>query len=204
MAWKVSNFARMSLAQSVALAATTMYVSADDALLLPTLGASDRAPAILFDGTYREIVYVTAVAVGGALTVERAQENTAARDWPSGTVLVHTPTAAVLQAVLAATAAVVFVGTVTNIANAYTVDVGAGNVLPSFTDGERATFIIPTDNTGTITLAFTDGTTTIAAKAVKFQDNQALESGDFQANWLADVREERGSRGTSAEEFLKA
>lgn len=188
MAYKLSNFARMSLAQSVALAATTMYVSAANAALLPSLGATDQATAILFDGTNKEIVYITAWTAGGTLTVTRAQESTTARDWPSGTVLIHTPTAGILQQVLSAVTAVVFTGTATNVGNAYTVNVGAGGTLPTFTNGEEISFEIPADNTGAVTLAVTNGTTTIAAKSITHQDHQALESGDFQDDWYAVVR----------------
>lgn len=187
MAYKLSNNARLTLVQALAAADTTAYVSADDAALLPSLGVSDQATAVMFDGTNREIVYITAVS-GGTLTIARAKETTTARAWPSGTILIHTPTAAILQAVLDATTAVVFAGTSTMAANLYTIDLGVGANLPTYADGERASFLIDTTNTGAVTVAFTDGTTTTATKSIQHQDGQELEAGDFEADWLADLR----------------
>lgn len=191
MAWKLANtWQRLSLVQSLASGATTAFVSAADAALLPVLGVGDQAPAVLFDSTNREIVYITAVS-GNQLTITRAQESTSARDWPAGTILVHTPTAAVLQMVInATTSAASFIGTATNVGNDYTVDVGAGNVIPSLVDGERVSFIIPAENTDAITLVVTNGSVSTASRPIRFQNNQPLRAGEFLSGWLAEVRYE--------------
>lgn len=186
MAWKLSNWPKSTLRQALALAATTAYIDADDVDLLPTLGAGDKAKLVIFNASYREIVNITAWTTDGTLTIERAQESTAARDWAAGTKVVHTPTAEIIQTVLNSVGAVVFEGTASG-TNAYTVDVGASNPLPSFADGEQVRFIIPNTSTAAAapTLAVTDGTTTIAAKPIVYQSDTALEAGDMQAGWFA-------------------
>lgn len=188
MAWKLSNFMTSTLRQSIAAADTTIYVDADEVDLLPTLGVGDKAKLVIFNADYREIVNITAWNTNGTLTVERAQESTTARDWASGTKVVHTPTAEIIQIVINSVGAVVYTGTATNVSNAYTVNVGASNPLPTFTEGEEVSFEINATNTGAVTLDVTDGTTTIAAKSVLHQDGQALEAGDFVDNWFAIVR----------------
>lgn len=181
MGWKVSNFAQMTLLQSIQAADTTIYVSAADAALLPSLGVGDKAKLVIFDETYREIVNITA-NVAGTLTVERGKESTAARAWAAGVVAIHTPTAEIIQSILNTVAAVKYVGTITNISNAYTLNVGASNPLPSFVDGEEVSGILPAANTGASTLAITDGTTTTAAKAIVKSDETALDERDLMAN----------------------
>lgn len=188
MAWKLSNFAQSTLRQSVTAAATTMYIDADEVDLLPTLGVSDKAKAVIYDGTNREIVNITAWTTDGTLTVERARESTTAQAWSAGVRIIHTPTAEVLQAVLNATSTVKFYGTCTNVSNAYTVNVGAGNPLPTLAESEEVTFVINATNTGAVTLSVTDGTTTIGPKSLVHQDDVTLESGDFRQSWLAVCR----------------
>lgn len=189
MAYRISNFARMSLVQSVAAAATTMFVSPEDGDLLPTLVPGDTAPAVLFNRTDQEIVYITAES-NGQLTVTRAQEATVAQDWPSGTVIIHTPTAALFELLLnAAVGVATFVGAATNVGNAYEVDVGVGSPIPGLSDGERVSFIIPADNiAGGVTLTVTNGSSTTASKSILHDDGRALKLGDFQADWVAEVR----------------
>lgn len=188
MAWKLSNFAQSTLRQSCTIGATTLYIDADEVDLLPTLGASDKAKAVLLNGTNREIINITAWTTDGTLTVERAQETTAARAWDAGTILIHTPTAEVLQNVINATTNTKYIGTATNIGNAYTLNVGVGNPLPTFTTGEEASFILPASCSGAATLAVTDGTTTVAAKTIVHQDDQTLEDRDLLSGWLAVLR----------------
>lgn len=189
MAFKVSNFARMTLIQAAADSDTSIFVSVADAALLPTLGVGDSAPAVIYNSTDREIVYITAVDPGGELTVSRGEEGTAANDWASGVRIDHTPTAAILQTVLnATTAASSYVGDATNVSNAYTVDVGAGNSIPGMNDGERVSFLIPATNTGALTLVVTNGTSSTTSKSIRWQDDAELEAGDFVAGYLAEVR----------------
>ena len=186
MAWKLVNFGRMSLIQSAALADTTIYVSSADGDLLGTFGVGDQVPAVLFNADYREIIYITAESAG-ALTVSRGQESTSARDWAAGTVLVATPTAQALQAVLNAAVSQAFAGTLTNTGNAYSLNVGSGNSVPTLVDGERCTFEINATNTGAITLVVTNGVDSTASKSVIHQDGQALEAGDWASGWHAEV-----------------
>jgi len=188
MGWKLSNFAESVLEQSCSDTDTTLYINADNVDLLPTLAPGDKAKAVLLNNSYKEIINVTAWSTDGTLTVERGQESTSARDWDAGTIFIHTPTAEILQNVLSATASVIFTGSVTNVGNLYTVNVGAGNTLPAFTDGELATFIIPAANTGAVTLRFTDGTTTTAIKDLTHMNGQALSSGDFGLSWAVQAR----------------
>ena len=188
MAWKQSNFARLTLIQSATVADTSMYVSAADGALMPTLAVGDKAKLVLFDGTNREIVNVTAVS-GGTLTVERGKESTAARAWPSGTVAVHTPTAEILQSVLNASATIRQVGTASYAAGLYTIDIGAGTTIPSYSDGFELEFLIDTTNAvDGLTLKMTNGVDVSTTKSIYHQSLDPLEIGDFQAGWLALVR----------------
>lgn len=187
MTWKLSNtWGRLSLLQSVGAADTTIYVSAADGALLPTLGVTDQAPAVLFDSTYREVVYISAIS-GGTLTVSRGQESTSARAWAAGTILVHTPTAAVLQAVLNIATSTAYTGTTTNIGDAYTLNVGAGNSIPSLSEGEEVILHISASNGGPATLVVTNGTTSTTSKNIRHQDDQPLEAGDLDDHWYGRV-----------------
>lgn len=189
MAYKVSNFARMSLVQSASAAATTLFVSAEDGDLLPALGVSDTAPAVLFNSSAAEIVYITAEA-DGALTVTRAQEGTAARDWPSGTIIIHTPTAALFQLILNAAFAVAsFIGTATNVGDAYTVDVGANNPIPQLQEGERLFFLLPATNTTVNpTLVVTNGVSSTLSAPIINNANLQMKIGDLNEDWLVEFR----------------
>lgn len=186
MTWKISNFAQSTLRQSVLAASTTMYIDADEVDLLPTLGGGDFAKAVLFDTEYREIVNISAWNTDGTLTVVRAQEGTAARDWAAGTKFVHTPTAELLQNLINATTTSAFFGTATNVGNAYTVDLGGGSI-PSLSNGDTVRFLLNLDSTGPATLVVTNGTTSTTVKAIEHQDGIALEDGDLQAGWMAEV-----------------
>lgn len=185
MAWKLSNFAQSTLRQSVLAAATTMYIDADEVDTLPTLGVGDKAKAVLFNESYREIVNITTWVTDGTLTVERAQESTAARDWAAGTKVIHTPTAEILQTVINATQNITFFGTMTNVSNAFTVNTGGGSI-PALANNDTVRAFINADNTGASTLVVTNGTTSTAAKNILHQDGQALQDGDLQAGWMAE------------------
>lgn len=185
MSWKLSNFAQSTLRQAVALADTTMYIDADEVDDLPVLGVGDKATAVLFDANYREIVYITAWATDGTLTVERAKEGTAARDWEAGVRLIHTPTAAILQDIVNAAVASLskFSGTATYLADVYTVTVTGS--IPTPFDGDQLSFEIPTTNTGPIQVTVTNGVDSVGPLDVHHQDGEPLEAGDFAADWQA-------------------
>jgi len=189
MAWKLSNWAQSSLRQALTAAATTAYIDADDVDLLPTLTVSDKAKLVIFNASYREIVNITAWNTDGTLTIERAQESTAARDWAAGTVVVHTPTAEILQAVLSATQNLRFSGTGTG-TNAYTVNLGAGITIPTLTDGEEVFFSVPNTNTGAVapTLIVTNGTDSTTSKPIVFPDDVVPVQGDLASGWVVGVR----------------
>lgn len=188
MAWKLSNWAESTLRQAIEAADTTIYIDATEVDDLPTLGVSDKAKAVIFDGTYREIVNITAWNTDGTLTVERAQESTAARSWSAGVQIVHTPTAEILQAVLSATANLKFVGTATG-TNAYTANIGTGPI-PTLADGEEVVFLVPNTNTTAAapTLVVTNGTTSTASKAIKTAALAVPDDGDLAAGWLLVLR----------------
>lgn len=90
-----NNF-EVALAQPTTTSDTTITIrSGSD---FPTLGANERVVATIVDaatGLQFEIVTVTAV-VGNVLTVQRAQEGTAARAWAAGDLLSIRTTAATL------------------------------------------------------------------------------------------------------------
>lgn len=90
-----NNF-EVALAQPATTSDTTITIRSGSGF--PTLGANERVVATIVDaatGLQFEIVTVTAV-VGNVLTVQRAQEGTAARAWAAGDMLSIRTTAATL------------------------------------------------------------------------------------------------------------
>ena len=90
-----NNF-EVALAQPTTTSDTTITIRSGSGF--PTLGANERVVATIVDaatGLQFEIVTVTAV-VGNVLTVQRAQEGTAARAWSVGDFLSIRVTAAIL------------------------------------------------------------------------------------------------------------
>lgn len=90
-----NNF-EVALAQPTTTSDTTITIRSGSGF--PTLGANERVVATIVDaatGLQFEIVTVTAV-VGNVLTVQRAQEGTAARAWAAGDMLSIRTTAATL------------------------------------------------------------------------------------------------------------
>lgn len=90
-----NNF-EVALAQPTTTSDTTITIRSGSGF--PTLGANERVVATIVDaatGLQFEIVTVTAV-VGNVLTVQRAQEGTAARAWAAGDMLSIRTTAASL------------------------------------------------------------------------------------------------------------
>lgn len=90
-----NNF-EVALAQPTTTSDTTITIRSGSGF--PTLGANERVVATIVDaatGLQFEIVTVTAV-VGNVLTVQRAQEGTAARAWAVGDMLSIRTTAASL------------------------------------------------------------------------------------------------------------
>ena len=90
-----NNF-EVALAQPTTTSDTTITIRSGSGF--PTLGANERVVATIVDaatGLQFEIVTVTAV-VGNVLTVQRAQEGTAARAWAAGDFLSIRTTAATL------------------------------------------------------------------------------------------------------------
>lgn len=90
-----NNF-EVALAQPTTTSDTTITIRSGSGF--PTLGANERVVATIVDATTGlqfEIITVTAV-VGDVLTVQRAQEGTAARAWAAGDMLSIRTTAASL------------------------------------------------------------------------------------------------------------
>lgn len=90
-----NNF-EVALAQPTTTSDTTITIRSGSGF--PALGANERVVATIVDaatGLQFEIVTVTAV-VGNVLTVQRAQEGTAARAWAAGDLLSIRTTAATL------------------------------------------------------------------------------------------------------------
>lgn len=90
-----NNF-EVALAQPTTTSDTTITIRSGSGF--PTLGANERVVATIVDaatGLQFEIITVTAV-VGDVLTVQRAQEGTAARAWAAGDLLSIRTTAASL------------------------------------------------------------------------------------------------------------
>lgn len=190
MAWKLANFAESTLSQAIAAGDTTIYIDADEVDDLPVLGVGDKTKLVVFNADYTEIMNITAWNTNGTLTVERGQEGTAARAWSAGVKVVCTPTAEVFAAILAVPPAVVFTGTATNVGNDYEVDVGASNPIPTLSNGEEVSFVIPATNVAgaPVNLVITDGTSSTTSKPVVYHDDQPLLEGDFAEDWLAQVR----------------
>jgi len=182
MSWKLSNFMTSRLAQAITAAATTIYVDSDDVDLLPTLGVGDKAKAVIFNATDREIVNITAWNTDGTLTVERGKESTTGTAFAAGTRIVHTPTAEILQAVLDATVQAVYRGTATG-TNAITVT-GSGST-PTPSDGDEVSFEVAATNTAAVTLSYTNGSTTIGPFDLVKQDRSALRTGELVAGYRA-------------------
>ena len=89
MGIKRINGYKTALTASTTAAATSITVSDGSRL---ALAAGEFYLMTLYKNTAFEIVKVTAV-VGNTLTIERAQEGSAAQDWAAGTELVCAPTA---------------------------------------------------------------------------------------------------------------
>jgi hypothetical protein len=97
MSFVLANFIRTTVAAPFGSGSTTLQVSSSTGL--PTLAAGEILPITLTDaatGNISEIVYCTAIA-GANLTVERAQEGTAALDWDIGDKVNCTPTAETVE-----------------------------------------------------------------------------------------------------------
>lgn len=185
MSWKLSNFMSSRLAQAVADSATTIYIDADEVDSLPTLGVSDKAKAVIFDASYREIVNITAWNTDGTLTVERAQESTTARDWAAGTKIVHTPTAEILQAVLDAIVQAVYRGTATGTNDITVTSTGS---VPTPFDGDEITFEVANTNTGAVNVSYTNGSTTIGPYDLLKQDRTEFAAGELVAGYHVKAR----------------
>ncbi len=184
MGWKLSNFVSSTLGQSALPSDTTIYIDDEEVDGLPTLGVGDKAKAVLFNATYREIVNITAWNTDGTLTVERAKESTTARHWEAGTKLIHTPTAEILQAVLDATVQSVYRGVATG-TNAITVTTTGSTPTPS--DGDEIMFEIAATNTDVVTVTYTNGTTTIGPKSLIHPDRTELRVGDLVSGFIAKI-----------------
>lgn len=182
MSWKLSNFMTSRLAQAITAAATTIYVDSDDVDLLPTLGVGDKAKAVIFNATDKEIVNITAWNTDGTLTVERGKESTTGTAFAAGTKITHTPTAEILQAVLDATVQAVYRGTATG-TNAITVT-GSGST-PTPSDGDEVSFEVAATNTAAVTISYTNGSTTIGPFDLVKQDRSALRTGELVAGYRA-------------------
>lgn len=182
MSWKLSNFMTSRLAQAITAAATTIYVDSDDVDLLPTLGVGDKAKAIIYNATDKEIVNITAWNTDGTLTVERGKEGTTGTAFAAGTKITHTPTAEILQAVLDATVQAVYRGTATG-TNAITVT-GSGST-PTPSDGDEVSFEVAATNTAAVTLSYTNGSTTIGPFDLVKQDRTPLRLGELVAGYRA-------------------
>lgn len=93
-----SNFAVTTLRTAIGPADTSIQINVDDVPRFPVLVAGSKFPLVLADSDdIVEIVYVTALSIGGVATVERAQEGTQAQSWLAGTLLQHTFTAATVR-----------------------------------------------------------------------------------------------------------
>lgn len=191
MAFKYTNFWEATLQQAILAASTTAYIESALELLIPTLTGGDVMRVVLEDDAQApEIIDITAHSAG-SITIERAKENTAARDWPQGTRVTCALTATVVEQLAAAGAIARFTGTATG-TNAYTVTAGAGATVPVPSAGDEVFFQIPNENTGAATLDYTNGSESVGVLAIVHEDGEPLEEGDLQAGWWASVRYHAG------------
>lgn len=97
-AFVFSNFAVSTLVASVGVLDTTLQFNVDDVPRFPALSGGSKFPIVLADSDdITEIMYVTALSVGGVATVERGREGTLAQSWLAGTLVQHTFTAATVR-----------------------------------------------------------------------------------------------------------
>lgn len=97
MAVKFTNNASATLASSITNSATSISLTSGEGALFPSLGAGEYFFATLIDSSNNlEIVKVTA-RTADALTVVRAQDNTAARAYTAGDKFELRPVAAVFS-----------------------------------------------------------------------------------------------------------
>lgn len=98
--FQYSNFARSTLAAGVTADGTEMFIQEVDEARFPNVDPTydEIFSCILFtpDQTEVEIVYCTARA-GTSMVVERAKENSTARAWPAGTLIIHNMTAQIFN-----------------------------------------------------------------------------------------------------------
>lgn len=93
-----SNFAVTTILDSIGPADVSIQINTDDITRFPALTAGTKFPLILADSDdIVEILYVTAMSLGGVLTVERGREGTVAQSWLAGTLAQHTFTAATVR-----------------------------------------------------------------------------------------------------------
>lgn len=184
MTWKLSNFAESTLSQAIADSDTTIYIDATEVDDLPTLGVGDKAKLVIFNNSAVEVVNITAWNTNGTLTVERAQESTAARAWAAGTKVVHTPTAEILQAVLDATVQAVYRGAATG-TNDITVTGSGSSPIP--TDGDEVSFEVAATNTGAVTVTYTNGVSSVGPFALVNQAREPLSEGDLTAGYRVNI-----------------
>lgn len=187
MSYKFVNFFDATLQQAIAAGDTTAYIEPEQEALLPVLSGGNVLRAVLYDQVLDpEIVDITAHSAG-TITITRARESTSAQAWPAGTRVTNDITAALADSVLNTTVVARFAGDTTG-TDTYTINLGVGATLPVPTEGDEVIILIPNDNTTSVTLTVTDGTTSVGPYPVVHQEGQALEPGDFQADWYTTVR----------------
>ena len=83
MSTKFTNNASSKLTQALTADATSMHIQAEDVSKFPVLGAEDFCRlTIVGDHGDHEIVKITSISSDGTCTIERAQEDTTAKEWP--------------------------------------------------------------------------------------------------------------------------
>lgn len=183
-----TNFAESTLQQSVDSDDLTFFIDETEADNFPSPTGGDFFVATVYDqrnGTAPEIIQCTG-RTGGALTVVRAQESTAAQAWPSGSRLHLSVTASVIESILNQVAVqTTWTGTATGTA-AYTLNVTGA--LPIPTNGDEVVFTIPATNTGNATLVIDNSISTVGPFPILNTDGTQLDQGDFAEDFLAVLR----------------
>lgn len=191
MGVRYANFLKGTLQQSIAADATTIYIEPEEEEKLPAFAVDDYAVMVLYDQSLDpEIIHVTAHA-DGALTVTRAQEDTTAQAWPAGTIATNDITAATVEALASVGALARFTGTATG-TNDITITAAGGSTVPAPTNGDEVFFQAAADNTGAVTITYTNGVDDIGPTALVHEDGEPLEAGDLQGGWFHTIRYHTG------------
>ena len=185
--FRFANGASTTLAQAASASATSIAVATGGGDLFPEFDPTydEAITCLLWDAslTYSEIVYITAID-GDTITIERAKEGSAARDFPAGSILVNTVTAGFFQQQSDTADFTQTPGATDNGDNSITITwtavvPGVGNTLLSYCvyrSLNGAAYVL-LDTVGPTILEYTDTPVTTAGNTYQYYVSAKLEYG---------------------------